>query len=297
MLTSSEIRRPVSVVGSLTVNVFDGHGAMQRSGSNGEHAAESGVRSPAARGVTGNVGAAQEMERDSTTKTKRETGKRIGAASYAPRRKPGAVSDVRFPMRRLPTLRVESACREDWSAMTPRAEGRHCGHCAKTVIDLSRVTHARAVAILRDHGGAVCGRVRANAHGDALFAPEPVTRGVMPVALAGLLAACAAEPLDAPPAEPTEAAVTADADPHLGLAIPTSGSFGGSLATGVMMPIGPEAPIVPCVASVDTPAQQDEAIEPTDEQRALTRRKHHRQRPSYPPPITHHLMGVMALPD
>jgi len=195
--------------------------------------------------------------------------------------------------RRLP-IRVENACQEDWSAMALRPEGRHCERCASTVIDLSRVTRSQADAIVRAHGGRVCGRVRADANGDAVFAPEPVKRGLVPVALAGLLAACSAD--DGATAE-SDIALTAEApiDGRVGLADPMTGSFGGSLATGVMMPIGPEAPVVAApvlVAQVDSTPVSEEDVEPTPEQRALTRRKHQRHTSTlYPPPPHHMMMG------
>ena len=174
--------------------------------------------------------------------------------------------------------------------MQPNPEGRHCDRCASTVIDLTRVTRSQAEDIVRRHGGKVCGRVRADARGDAVFAPEPIRRGVVPMALVSLLAACAPETSDAPVAP----APHADVDRTVGLSLPTTGSFGGSLATGSMMPIGP---VVPVVAHVDPPIVIEEPIGPTAEQIALTRRKHQRQRPPItPPPITHHMMGAMVMP-
>jgi hypothetical protein len=172
--------------------------------------------------------------------------------------------------------------------MTPDGDGRHCARCASTVLDLSRITRSQAEAILRERGGEVCGRVRANARGEAVFALEPVRRGLVPVALAGLLAACSAGPSEEPAPE------TAHAEPphEVGLAMTTSGSFGGSLATGVMMPVGPDAPLTtPVVPSIQIP--RDDEVMPTDEQRALTRRKHQRPPIAYPPP-THVLMGRIS---
>lgn len=177
--------------------------------------------------------------------------------------------------------------------MAPRGEGRHCDRCQTTVIDLSRRTRAQAEAILRAHGGEVCGRVRANARGEAVFAPEPVRGGLVPIALAGLLAACTTTAAPDDPAElRAEPDVTTEPDDAVGLALPATGSFGGSLATGVMLPIGAAPPVV--VASAVVPPTHDEvdAVQPTDEQRALTRRKHQRH-VSYTPPQHHILMGRM----
>jgi hypothetical protein len=195
--------------------------------------------------------------------------------------------------RRLP-VRIESPCQEDWSAMTPRGEGRHCARCESTVIDMTRMTRAHAVAIAREQGGKVCGRVRANARGEAVFAPEPSPFGLVPVALAGLLAACAPDEAAQEPAD-VVVAVT-DAPRAIDLSAPQSGSFGGSLATGVMMPIGPEAIAPPPPSVVAAPCAVDEPVEPTPEQIALTRRKHARQHAQHSwrqPPM----MGMMVLHD
>lgn len=202
-------------------------------------------------------------------------------------------------MRRRLSIRVENACHEDWSAMRPSGEGRHCGRCDSTVIDLSRVTRSQAESIIRSHGGKVCGRVRATERGEAVFAPEPVRTGLVPVAIAGLLAACSAEPVDeAEPAPRAEAGLT-DASP-LALASSDPSSFGGSIATGVMMPIGPDHPLTaPVVVVSPSPAVEEEEVQPTPEQRALTRRKHRRQQlASFPPiPPSHYDLGMMVLPD
>ncbi len=209
----------------------------------------------------------------------------------------GGVERTRSVRRHLP-IRVESACREDWSAMTPRGEGRHCARCQSTVIDLTRVTRAQAERLVREHGGRVCGRVRADERGDAVFAPEPVRRGIVPVAIAGVLAACSAEPTAADATAPD--ALPAATHPTVGLGPPTSGSFGGSLATGVMLPIG-RAPVRPPSAPAigrALPPVDETPAEPTPEQQALTRRKHRRQHPpAHPPPIAHPMMGAIVMPD
>lgn len=177
--------------------------------------------------------------------------------------------------------------------MTPRGEGRHCGSCDSTVIDLSRVTRSQAESIVAAHGGKMCGRVRADAHGDSVFAPEPARARLLPIALAGLLVACSAQA--APEETPHLESVAEPPSPEVGLGIPTRGSFGGSLATGVMMPIGPSDPTAHIAIVHVEPQRRAPEIEdapPTAEQLALTRRKHQQQ---HPPPITHHLMGVMRL--
>lgn len=179
--------------------------------------------------------------------------------------------------------------------MAPNAEGRRCERCASSVIDLRRVTRSHAESIVRASGGKVCGRVRVNERGDAVFAAEPSRAGLMPVALAGLLAACSAEPTD-PPQRAEVGVVDGAAPAVITIASTGAASFGGSLATGVMMPIGaPAAPVL--AAPAPTPAQIEEPVEPTPEQRALTRRKHQQQHPpTYTRPIRED-MGMMLMSD
>ncbi|HTJ81122.1 MAG TPA: hypothetical protein VL400_05340, partial [Polyangiaceae bacterium] len=58
-------------------------------------------------------------------------------------------------------LRMVSACDEPWSAMRAAPAGRHCARCDKVVVDLTRVTAARAAAIGLVFGrGGLCARIR-----------------------------------------------------------------------------------------------------------------------------------------
>lgn len=186
--------------------------------------------------------------------------------------------------------------------MEARPEGRFCERCQTSVLDLTRVTRATAIAIARDKGGRVCARVRADETGVAVFAPEPVRRGVVPLALASLLVACSADEATddgAVPPSATEVDGSPLAPPVLGLGAPATGSFGGSLATGVMMPIGrePLAPAAPVAVAVTPPEPADEPCPvPTAEQIALTRRKHQRRHPHVRPPVQP-MMGMMLLDD
>jgi hypothetical protein len=199
--------------------------------------------------------------------------------------------------RRLP-IRVQNACQEDWSAMRPAhgGRGRHCDRCESTVVDLSRATRSQAEAIIRSSGGEVCGRVRSNGRGEAVFAPEPVKTGLVPMAIAGLLAACAPQEIEeSSPAAPPEVALV-----------------DGSMASGVMLPIRADAPMsapVPAVAAVvaaeprviavEEEEEEEAEVVPTAEQRAQTRRKHQRHAPVVysSGPTYGHDMGMMVLPE
>ncbi len=44
------------------------------------------------------------------------------------------------------TISIPSPCHEDWGAMTPNAQGRHCASCATTVADFTRLSDAELVA-------------------------------------------------------------------------------------------------------------------------------------------------------
>jgi hypothetical protein len=39
-------------------------------------------------------------------------------------------------------LHIPTPCHENWDAMTPRGDGRHCASCAKTVVDLTALSPA-----------------------------------------------------------------------------------------------------------------------------------------------------------
>ena len=196
-------------------------------------------------------------------------------------------------IRRLP-IRIESPCREDWSAM-PRAfdreggDGRRCAQCTTTVVDLSAVTRSRAEAMLRERGGTMCARVRSDDRGEAIFAAEPTRAGLLPVALAGLLAACSTA---TPEVERVSRQPIAQADAR-GFDAPTRASFGGSLATGVMMPVAAISPSV--VAALEPTFVPGLDVAPTREQRELTRRKEQARYLRTHPPIPQHTMGVMVL--
>jgi hypothetical protein len=200
-------------------------------------------------------------------------------------------------MRKSLPIRVDSPCTERWAEMQKAAGGRHCARCEKTVIDLSTVTRSAAEAIVRAHGGSMCVRLAANDRGETVFRAERARVPVLaPVALAGLLAACA--PDAAVSIDDTEAVLEPDdasTDAHA-LDLPTTG-FGGSLATGVAMPEPPtHAPLVPAVEPYPTWGPGVDGT-PTDEQRALTRRKQRQQSQQLiTGPTLHHTMGVMACP-
>lgn len=62
-------------------------------------------------------------------------------------------------------------CREQWSAMTPNAQGRFCSRCATTVHDLSKLSAAETAALI-DSGQPICAKARLDRNGHALVGGE-----------------------------------------------------------------------------------------------------------------------------
>ena len=60
--------------------------------------------------------------------------------------------------------------------MTPTAAGRHCGACAKTVVDFTQQTDAEILAHLSRAVAGPCGRFRAGQLARPLVAPVPASR-------------------------------------------------------------------------------------------------------------------------
>ena len=57
------------------------------------------------------------------------------------------------------SLRLDSPCSQPWDSMTPTTTGRHCGLCAKNVVDLTHLTDDQILTILKKSDSTFCGRV------------------------------------------------------------------------------------------------------------------------------------------
>jgi hypothetical protein len=56
---------------------------------------------------------------------------------------------------------IPKPCHEDWAAMTPNEQGRHCGMCAKTVIDFTQMTDETIkLFFINKKEEKVCGRFK-----------------------------------------------------------------------------------------------------------------------------------------
>ncbi|TGD78569.1 carboxypeptidase-like regulatory domain-containing protein [Hymenobacter wooponensis] len=73
-----------------------------------------------------------------------------------------------------PTLSVPKPCHENWQAMTPAAQGRHCAACDKVVVDFTRMTDMEILVYLGQSSGTSCGRFRREQLNRPLVAPVAV---------------------------------------------------------------------------------------------------------------------------
>lgn len=55
-------------------------------------------------------------------------------------------------------LSIPQPCHENWDAMTPHDQGRHCASCRKTVIDFTRMSDDQILGHLSQNCGNICGR-------------------------------------------------------------------------------------------------------------------------------------------
>ncbi|MBO0359501.1 carboxypeptidase-like regulatory domain-containing protein [Hymenobacter sp. BT186] len=67
-------------------------------------------------------------------------------------------------------LAIPQPCHENWAAMTPDAQGRHCAACNKVVLDFTQKTDAEILALLQ-RTAAPCGRFRADQLSRPLLMP------------------------------------------------------------------------------------------------------------------------------
>ena len=61
-----------------------------------------------------------------------------------------------------PHIHIPSPCREDWNAMTPEVQGKHCAQCCKTVVDFTGWHQEDILHYLKVNAAQkTCGRFRA----------------------------------------------------------------------------------------------------------------------------------------
>lgn len=108
-------------------------------------------------------------------------------------------------MRKLTVLResaysLESPCHESFEAMPARSDGRYCGSCRRTVVDLTSLSRREAAALFEKSGGDLCGVVQADASGTIYFPERIQPPGrVAAAALVSLLAVGCGSSVDGAP--------------------------------------------------------------------------------------------------
>lgn len=90
------------------------------------------------------------------------------------------------------TISVPKPCHEDWNAMSPRQQGRHCAQCDHVVADLTRATDAQLVALFTSDAKPKCARFDPKKLDRALGATEPRHARALPLAAFTSLVAVAA---------------------------------------------------------------------------------------------------------
>jgi hypothetical protein len=59
-------------------------------------------------------------------------------------------------------LNIENPCSQTWASMQSNEHGKYCLHCAKNVIDFTRLTDEEIVKVITQSNGSICGRLHKN---------------------------------------------------------------------------------------------------------------------------------------
>ncbi|MCF8449379.1 MAG: carboxypeptidase-like regulatory domain-containing protein [Taibaiella sp.] len=74
-------------------------------------------------------------------------------------------------------INISTPCSQPWEQMTPDAEGRHCAHCSKTVVDFTTWGDAALYNFFSQNTDRVCGRFFATQLSRPLYIPpQPHSR-------------------------------------------------------------------------------------------------------------------------
>lgn len=90
------------------------------------------------------------------------------------------------------TISVPTPCHENWDAMSPREQGRHCAQCDHVVADLTTATDAQLVALFTSDSKPKCARFDPRQLDRALGAAEKQQQSRLPAAAFTSLLAVAA---------------------------------------------------------------------------------------------------------
>lgn len=80
------------------------------------------------------------------------------------------------------TISVPTPCHEDWNAMSPRQQGRHCAQCDHVVADLTTATDAQLVALFTSDAKPKCARFDPKQLDRALGMEQQRQSSVLPLA-------------------------------------------------------------------------------------------------------------------
>ncbi len=69
-------------------------------------------------------------------------------------------------------LQIAEPCHQNWDAMTPQLQGRHCQSCAKTVVDFTLMTDGQILSYMKTAKGETCGRFYNDQLDRALIQPK-----------------------------------------------------------------------------------------------------------------------------
>jgi len=70
------------------------------------------------------------------------------------------------------SVNIQEPCHEDWSAMSPVEQGRHCQSCQKTVVDFTKMSKSGVADYLQSNSGNLCGRFSADQLNVNLLPPK-----------------------------------------------------------------------------------------------------------------------------
>src|SRR3954452_3568783 len=74
----------------------------------------------------------------------------------------------------LDDIRIASPCPARWEDMVGDRRSRHCQECDRSVYDLSEMTAAQALDLIRERNGRLCVRLYRRADGRVMTADCPV---------------------------------------------------------------------------------------------------------------------------
>ncbi len=85
------------------------------------------------------------------------------------------------------SVSVDNPCIQDWSSMENSDKGKHCMHCAKSVIDFTQLSDQQAMQEIERSAGNLCGRFRPDQLNRSLSSYQTASNASLYKFLTGLL--------------------------------------------------------------------------------------------------------------